>query len=187
RVGVLAGQPHAPGERVGPAAGDPGVHQRVEHAPFRLAQPGHDRNGQGGEHFVMAGAARPPGDLAAEPLLGLARDLDPLLARLLAESLDSPLGRGLFRLGPAIPAIPSGLGRGQRPDDADLLAIDDDLCGLGEPLIRQPTREPCLYLCTHDYMITLIQTPVNRPSRRPTDMALWPTRTYRAGPWPPGL
>ena len=38
RVGVLTSQPDAPGERVAAAAGNAGIHQSVEHAPFGLAE-----------------------------------------------------------------------------------------------------------------------------------------------------
>src|ERR1700756_4735641 len=82
---VLADKPNAPGERVAPAPGDPGVHERVEHEAFRLAQPGHHRYRECGEHHLLLAADDAPGDLLAEPVLGLTGDIDPLLACLLAE------------------------------------------------------------------------------------------------------
>src|ERR1700722_10468517 len=91
-VRVLAGQPDAPRERVGPGAGDAGVDERVEHPPLGLAEPGHDRDGQRGEHLGDRAAARAPGDLPAELALCLARYLDPARAGVLAEPLDPPLG-----------------------------------------------------------------------------------------------
>src|SRR6202012_448766 len=106
-------------------------------------------------HLGDAAAAYAPGDLAAELALGLARDLDPPGAGVLAEPLDAPLGRHVGVV---------GLGRGQGADDRDLLAIHGDHGGLGEPVIGQPPDEPCRYLCTHVIMITPQREPVNAPA-----------------------
>src|SRR5258708_33339911 len=81
---VLADQPHAPGKRVAAAPGDASVDERVEDEPLRLAEPGHHRHPECGEHHLLLGADDAPGDLAAEPVLGLASDAAPLLTRLLA-------------------------------------------------------------------------------------------------------
>src|ERR1700739_109771 len=91
-VRVLAGQPDAPGESIGPGAGDARVYQGVEYPPLRLAESGHNRARQRGEHLGHVAAARPPGDLPAELALGLPRDLDPPRPGLLAEPLDAPFG-----------------------------------------------------------------------------------------------
>src|SRR5215472_16030858 len=82
---VLADQPHAPGERVAAAAGHPGVHERVEDAPLRLAEPGHHRDGKCGEHHLVVVADDAPGNLAAERVLSLPGYLYPLVAGLLTE------------------------------------------------------------------------------------------------------
>src|SRR5262249_25533109 len=92
---VLADQPHAPGERVTAAAGAPGVHERVQHAPLRLAEPGHHRDGKCGEHHLAAVTDHAPGHLAAKRVLRLPGDLDPRVTRLLAELPAAADGRRL--------------------------------------------------------------------------------------------
>src|SRR5690242_9711335 len=141
-VGVLSGQPHAPGQRVAAAAGHARLDQRVEHPAFGLAQPGHDRDGQRGEHLGHARAGDAPGHLAPELVLGLPGDLDPAAPGLLAEPADPALGGG----GPLGVRRPFRLGGGQFPYDRDLLAVRLDLRRGREPVARQPAAEPAAYL-----------------------------------------
>ena len=56
--------------------------------PLRLAQPGHHRHREVGEQRPAPVDLDAPGDLAVEPVLGLAGDRDPLLAGVLAEAAD---------------------------------------------------------------------------------------------------
>src|ERR1700742_1044617 len=91
-VAVLAGEPDAPGERVGPGAGDARVDQGVEDAPLGLAHAGHHRDGDRGEELGLRPAGSTPGDLPPELALGLAGHLDAPVAGVLAEPLDPALG-----------------------------------------------------------------------------------------------
>ena len=84
--------------------------------------------------------SRAPGDLALEPVLGLAGDLDPLLAGLLAEPRDPAGLRGALG-GIAVAGASSGAA--ERADDDDLVPVDGDL-GAGEPVVGQPTGEPAV-------------------------------------------
>ena len=54
-----------------------------------LTQARHHGYGEVGEHRLRRTASCSPGDLLAEPVLGLARDRDPLVAGLLAEPGDA--------------------------------------------------------------------------------------------------
>src|SRR5215470_2267037 len=185
---VLADQPHAPGQRVAAAAGHPGVHQRVEDAPLRLAEPGHHRDGKCGEHHLVGVTDNAPGHLAAERVLRLPGDLYPRVTGLLPEPAAAGdggrlrLGRGLLR-GPSRgggalrPAGFAGPARGRRragqmPDDRDLLPVDQDLRRTLEPVVGQPSGEPAPYLFrragrlvlllgTHVIMITRRVIPCN--------------------------
>src|SRR5215470_16135680 len=103
RVLVLADQPHAPGKRVAAAAGHPGVHERVEDAPLRLAEPGHHRDGECGEHHLVVVTDDAPGHLAAERVLRLPGDLYPRVAGLLTEPAAAADGG---RLGPGPGPLP---------------------------------------------------------------------------------
>src|SRR2546430_16931176 len=160
---VLADQPHAPRERVAAAAGHPGVHQRVEDAPLRLAEPGHHRDGKCGEHHLVGVTDNAPGHLAAERMLRLPGDLYPGVTGLLTEPAAAADG-GRLRLGPGpLPRPLRGGGplllrgaaapsrrrcppAGQVPDDRDLLPVDQDLGRSLEPVVRQPPGQPAPYL-----------------------------------------
>src|SRR5262249_11210947 len=110
-VGVLADETNAPGQRVAAAPRHTRVDHRVAHSPPGLPRPRHHRHGQRGEHDDGSAALDAPGDLAAEAMLGLTRDVDTLLARTVAESLhisgDHP---GTLRVGGAL----GDVGLGQR-------------------------------------------------------------------------
>ena len=94
-VGVLADEPDRPGQRVRSGAGHAGVDQRVEHDPLRLAQARHHRHRGHGEQLLGVADPRPPRDLAAVAVLGLAGDLDALVAGGLPEPGDpARLGGG---------------------------------------------------------------------------------------------
>src|SRR5262245_35734875 len=184
---VLADQPHAPGQRVAAAAGHPGVHQRVEDAPLRLAEPGHHRDGKCGEHHLVGVTDDAPGHLAAEGALRLPGDLYPRVTGLLPEPAAAADG-GRLRPGPGLPRRPlrgggalrpAGLAPGRRhrragqvPDDRDLLPVDVDLRRTLEPVAGQPSGEPAPYLFgragrltlllgTHVIMLTRSVTPRN--------------------------
>ena len=75
-----ADQPHRPGQRVRPGPGHPGVDQRVEHDPLGLAQPRHHRHRRVVNSSTVLAQPRAPGDLALVAVLGLAGDLDALVA-----------------------------------------------------------------------------------------------------------
>src|SRR6202046_5487021 len=105
---MLTAELYARGRGVAAAAGPPRVAQRVEHEPLLLAQPGHDRHRKCGEHHFLLVADHAPGDLAAEPVLGLPGDLDPLLPRVLAEPAAGALDPGGA---PPPPRAPRGGGR----------------------------------------------------------------------------
>src|SRR4051794_25178190 len=47
---VLADELDAPGQRLAATSGDPGINQGVEHLALVVAQTGHDRDGEAGEH-----------------------------------------------------------------------------------------------------------------------------------------
>src|SRR5215472_8298175 len=131
---VLADQPHAPGERVAAAAGHPGVHERVEDAPLRLAEPGHHRDGKCGEHHLVVVADDAPGDLAAERVLGLPGYLYPRVAGLLTEPAAAADGG---RLGPGPGLLPRPLRGGPLSSApfaaAPFAAPPVRLCGLAAP------------------------------------------------------
>src|SRR5579859_2081694 len=167
---VLPDQADAPGKRVTAAAGHAGVDERVQHPPLRLAQPGHHRDRQCGEHHFPALAHHTPGHLAAEPQFRFAGDADPGVTGLLAEP-PAPPRRDRIRLSLAVPAafgrglLVSCLHRRKLPDDGDLLTVHNHLRLPGEPPVRQPPEEPPAYLpgrvrrrtlsfCTHVIMIT---------------------------------
>src|SRR2546429_3510893 len=160
---VLADQAHAPGERVAAAAGHPGVHQRVEDAPLRLAEPGHHRDGKCGEHHLVVVTDNAPGHLAAERVLRLPGDLYPGVTGLLTEPaaaadggrlglgpgpLPRPLRGGgpLLLRGVAVPRRRRCPRAGQVPDDRDLLPVDQDLGRALEPVVGQPPGQPAPYL-----------------------------------------
>src|SRR5215471_8282484 len=131
---VLADQPHAPGERVAAAAGHPGVHERVEDAPLRLAEPGHHRDGKCGEHHLVIVTDDAPGHLAAERELRLPGDLYPGVTGLLTEPAAAADGG---RLGPGPGLLPRPL-RGGPLSSAPLR---------GGPLRGTPRRGGPLRLC----------------------------------------
>src|SRR2546430_13980056 len=85
---VHSDQAHAPGQSLAPAAGDAAGDERVEDRALVHAQPGHDRDAEGGEDPRLVPAPSAPGDLAAKLALGVARDPDPVVAGLLAEAVD---------------------------------------------------------------------------------------------------
>ena len=124
-LAVLADEAHAPGQRVRPAAGDSCVDEGVEDQALALAQPGHHRHGQVGEHDAHRAALGPPGDLAAEPVLGLAGDRDPFVPGVLAEAGDAAMGR-LCHLRSVRLAL-DALGRGEVAQHQDLLPVDGHL------------------------------------------------------------
>jgi len=140
---MLPHQAHAPGERVAPAAGYARVDQRVQDQPLRLPEPGHHRHGEGGEHHLLVVTDDPPGHLAAEPVLGLPGDLDPLLAGVLAEPAAAAFGgRRPLHVGYLLGRV-----RGwQNANDRDLLAIMLDLRRLGEPVTGHAAAEPATEL-----------------------------------------
>src|ERR1022692_4429573 len=95
---VLAGQPDAPARRIPAAGAPPGAHQRVEPPPLGLAEPGHHRHRQCGEHHLPVVTDDAPGDLPAECVFCLAGDLDPGLTGLLTEPAGTAVRRrGAFR------------------------------------------------------------------------------------------
>ena len=136
---MLADQSHAPGQRVTPAARDASLDEGIEDAALRLAQPGHHRHRQGGEHLGPVRAGDAPRHLAPEVALGFPGDLDPPGPRSLAEPADRALG-GCGTLGTG--RIRGGFRVGQRPDDGDLLAIRLDRRDGDEPSGRKPAGEP---------------------------------------------
>src|SRR3954471_1310442 len=138
-IGVLADQPHTPGQGVTAAARHTGLDERVQHPPLRLPQPRHHRHRELGEHHRLGSALDAPRHLAGEPVLGLTGDVDPLLARLLTEALHVPGDRtGTLRGRGAL----GDLGLGQPTDHADLLAVEHDLRSTLEPRLRQAAGEP---------------------------------------------
>src|SRR3954466_6584875 len=138
-LGVLTDQADRPDQRLGTGARDTGVDEGVEHQPLGLAQTGHHRHRLVGEHLPDVAADRTPGDRAAVALLRRVGDGHPLLAGLLAEA-GAPAGppRRLVAL--------ARLGLGQRADDGDLVAVDDQLDRPGEPAVGQPPGEPAGHL-----------------------------------------
>ena len=140
-VGVPADQAHRPGQRLGPRPGDAGADQGVEHLPLGLAQPGHDRHGEVGEEHPLARRPDAPGDLAVEPVLGLAGDRDPLLAGALAELPGPAVGRR----GPLGVAGAVGRPRGAARVPTTVISsrsTESTSTGAGEPVLGQPAGEP---------------------------------------------
>src|SRR5438132_2530193 len=136
---VLRHEPHAPRERLTPAARHPRVDQSVEHPPVLETEAGHDRDAEGGEQFLLATAPRPPGDLAPEDALRLVGDANASVARLVAEARNpSRAGRGAHALG----SIGGDLGLVDVTDDQDLVTIGGDRRGAGEELVGQAAGEP---------------------------------------------
>src|SRR5262249_40213919 len=154
---VFPDQADAPGERVTAATGHPRVDERVEHPALALAQPGHNRHGKCGEHHFPALAHHAPGNLAAEPPLRLAGDLDPRLPPPLRGHLAPPLPRlsadppappprESVRLSLPRPLFGRLLHRRKLANDRDLLPVHDHLRRPGEPPVRQPPEAPIAYL-----------------------------------------
>src|SRR6185437_10517929 len=137
-VGVLADQPHAPGQRLRPGPGNARVDERVEHLPLRLPQPGHHRRRQRGEQLPGAAGDGAPGDLAAVPVLGLLRDRDPLVPGVLPEPADPAGLRRAHR--DRVAALDRR--RLQRADHQDLVPVNGHARRAGEPAVRQPAGEP---------------------------------------------
>src|SRR5690606_4209085 len=94
-----------------------------------------------GEHHSPAAAGHAPGDLLAEPPLGLLGDLDAPLPGLLAEAADEPVDERR-----ALLVVHVARRVGQRADDRDLLTVPDDLRGAGEPALGEPSGEPSAHL-----------------------------------------
>src|SRR6266567_2666071 len=82
---VLAHQPDAPRQRIAATPRDAGVNQGVEHQALWLPEPRHDRHRERREHDRPVPGTHAPRHLAAVGVLGLLRDLDPVLPGLLAE------------------------------------------------------------------------------------------------------
>jgi len=128
---VLTDEAYAPGQGVAAAASDARIDKRVEDLALGLAEPGHNRDRERGEHHPAAIALHAPGNLAAELVLSLKRDLDSVLTGLLAEPAATTLrGRGCL----GVAGISRDLGPGYRADDGDLLAVDVDIGAADEPL-----------------------------------------------------
>ena len=196
---MLADQTDAPGERVGPRAGDAGVDEGVEHLSLRLPQPRHHRRGHVGEQRGLVGdAVQPdtPRHLPLEPVLGLVGDGHPLAAGVLAERA-RPSDPRLVAL--CVGRIVGGLHVGDRQDHRDLLAVDAHLGRPHLPLLRQAAGEPAAYpfqvfVRHHDYKITSLQIGLKAPARasrrRPGQLEPWcrPGRSAPARPptRPPG-
>src|SRR4051794_17377598 len=174
-LGVLADQPDRPGQGLGAGAGDPGVDERVENQPLGLPEPGHDGNGQVGEHFAGVTDGRTPGDRPAVALLRGVVDRHPLLAGLLPEPGDAPGPRG-GRIALA------RLRLGQRADDRDLVAVDDQLDRPGEPAVGQPAGQPSGNLATVDRRRRLSAA---APAAEPAAAAATPSAAELAGERPP--
>src|SRR4051794_28953724 len=174
-LGVLADQPDRPGQGLGAGAGDPGVDERVENQPLGLPEPRHDGDGQVGEHFAGVTDGRTPGDRPAVALLRGVVDRHPLLAGLLPEPGDAPGPRG-GRIALA------RLRLGQRADDRDLVAVDDQLDRPGEPAVGQPAGQPSGNLATVDRRRRLSAA---APAAEPAAAAATPSAAELAGERPP--
>src|SRR5207247_2398390 len=113
---------------------------------LRHAQASHDRDAQGGEDLHLIAASRPPGDLALEVALGLARDLDALLARLLPEAVDAgcPGGRAPFGR-----RVLGQLDVRQAAYHQDLVAVRRDLRLTDEPRLGQAPGKPLAEILSH--------------------------------------
>ena len=117
---MLPDEAHAPGQRLAPAAGDARLDERVEDAAILEAEPGHDRDAEGGEQLLHATAAGAPGDLAAEEPLGVTGDAHAGVAGLAAEPRDAGAAGG--RPG-ALGGVGGELGLVDLADDEDLVGI----------------------------------------------------------------
>ena len=84
----------------------------------------------------------------------LAGDLDALLAGLLAERLGATTcSGGALRVG----GVRGQIGLGQRADDGDLVAVEVERDGSGEPVLRQASRQPAaegVMVSAHTEMLT---------------------------------
>src|SRR2546427_9255717 len=134
----------------------PSRHERVEDRPLGHPKAGHHRKAEGRERPRLLPAASAPGHLAAEAPFGFARDLHPLIARLLAETVDS----GHARRGAGFRSSSAGqLHVWKVADHEDLLAIRADLGRAGEPGFGQAGGEPGADVLTHRLLIDYIITP----------------------------
>src|SRR6185312_11981376 len=105
-------------------------------------QPRHHRHRSDGEQLLGVADPRAPRDLAAVAVLGLAGDLDALLAGGLAEP-GNPARLGGGALGATRVTLGElALHRPQRADDDDLLAVHRDLRCRREPPVGEAAREP---------------------------------------------
>src|SRR5215203_364362 len=134
-VGVLPDKSDRPDQGLRPRPRDSGVDEGVEHQPLALTQPGHDRHGDVGEDLAGVPAGRAPRHRPAVALLGGVGDRHAPLAGLLAEACDAP---GPGGCGVALPR----LGFREGADDGDLVAVDGEVDGAGEPAVRQAPGEP---------------------------------------------
>ena len=119
-----------------------------------------------GEHHLPAAARDAPGHLAAEPVLGLAGDLDPELARLLAEPPAPPSAAAAARP-PTRPRRPAG------PPAAPTTVISSrsslisggpvnqspGIRPLNQPRSFSAAVPPCCSSCSHVMMITRLGSP----------------------------
>ena len=155
RVGVLADELHAPGEGVGARPRDAGVDEGVEDLTLRLAQPGHDRDGEVGEQLAPVAALDAPRDLAVAAVLDLAGDLDAGVAGVLAERLDPAGGRGRA---PASEAPAASSGSASRPTTViSSRSTVTSGASANQSAGRRPASQPRMLSvsrCRHATMIT---------------------------------
>src|SRR5690606_40859396 len=136
---VVGYEPPAPGERLRPRSGHSCLYQRVEHLPLAHAETGHHGDAQRGEHRRLIPAPGSPGNRPAQGRLRLPGDGDPGLAGLLPPRLDP----GAIGRRPILVVASLGeRGLGEASDHLDLLAVDPDLRGLDEPVVRYPPDHP---------------------------------------------
>ena len=142
------------------AAGHPARDQRVEHQPLRLAQPGHHRHRQAGEHLPGAAGQRAPGHLAAVAVLGLAGHRDPLLAGLSRNRVIRPASAAATAA-----ASPSTRPGARQPaDDEHLVAVDRDL---GRALNQSSGSRPANQPSRLGRAATSCRRPARPPDRGP--------------------
>ncbi len=150
------------------AAGDAGLHERVEHLAFGHPQARHRRDRERREQVPLVPAHGAPPDLPAEPPLRLGRDPDPLGPRVLPEALDAG-GEG--RRARVRRGVVGHRRLRERPDHDDLVPVRGDLGRADEPPVGDPAGEPSLQVLVralaprHASEITSLHPPMS--NRRP--------------------
>lgn len=122
---VLTRQSDGPAQGVGTGTGHARVDEGVEYFPLGLTQPRHHGNSQVREQNSSVAEGDTPRDLPSVAGLGLVGDPHSVAAGGFAEPGDASVGGGIGLV----------LGWGQCADDDDLLTVDVDVGGSGEPVV----------------------------------------------------